>query len=89
MKGLSLRQPWAWAVVHAGKTIENRRWNTSFRGLRTARGTVWGAYNAVTAYLTHERGKDQERRLDESWFGAGAMLNRDAYRKAVELAHAA
>jgi hypothetical protein len=67
VKGLSLRQPWAWAVVHAGKTIENRRWNTSFRGLRTARGTVWGAYNAVTAYLTHERGKDQERRLDESW----------------------
>ena len=32
MKALSLRQPWAWAVVEAGKDVENRRWNTKFRG---------------------------------------------------------
>jgi len=32
MKALSLRQPWAALVVHFGKHIENRRWNTSFRG---------------------------------------------------------
>ena len=32
MKALSLRQPWAWAVTHAGKIIENRRWRTTFRG---------------------------------------------------------
>lgn len=24
---LSVRQPWAWAIVHAGKNIENRSWN--------------------------------------------------------------
>jgi hypothetical protein len=29
---LSLRQPWAWAVMHAGKRIENRRWDTRYRG---------------------------------------------------------
>lgn len=29
---LSLRQPWAWAIMHAGKTIENRTWETSYRG---------------------------------------------------------
>jgi hypothetical protein len=29
---LSLRQPWGALVVHFGKPIENRRWNTSFRG---------------------------------------------------------
>lgn len=29
---LSLRQPWAWAVAHAGKRIENRRWRTHYRG---------------------------------------------------------
>jgi phage/plasmid-like protein (TIGR03299 family) len=57
--------------------------------LSAARGTVWGAYNAVTAYLTHERGKDAERRLDEGWFGSGATLNRLAFARAVELAHAA
>lgn len=30
---LSLRQPWAWLVVHGGKTIENRSWNTKHRGV--------------------------------------------------------
>jgi hypothetical protein len=32
VKALSLRQPWAHAVLHLGKGIENRRWNTSYRG---------------------------------------------------------
>jgi len=32
MKCLSLRQPWAHLVLFHGKSIENRRWNTSFRG---------------------------------------------------------
>ena len=32
MKALSLRQPWAHIVLHYGKNLENRRWNTSFRG---------------------------------------------------------
>lgn len=29
---LSIRQPWAWAIVNAGKDIENRDWRTDFRG---------------------------------------------------------
>lgn len=32
MKALSIRQPWAWAIVHAGKDVENRTWRTSRRG---------------------------------------------------------
>ena len=32
MKCLSIRQPWAWAILHAGKDIENRTWFTSYRG---------------------------------------------------------
>src|SRR5262245_29717412 len=41
MKALSLRQPWLWAVLELGKVIENRRWNTRFRGpvlLHAAKG---------------------------------------------------
>ena len=34
---LSLRQPWAWAILHAGKTIENR---TAWKGC-AYRGPVW------------------------------------------------
>jgi len=32
MKALSLIQPWADAVIFLGKNIENRRWDTRFRG---------------------------------------------------------
>lgn len=31
-KALSLRQPWAWAVVHGYKDVENRSWSTKHRG---------------------------------------------------------
>lgn len=32
MRALSIRQPWAWAILHAGKDIENRDWRTRVRG---------------------------------------------------------
>jgi len=32
MKALSIRQPWAWAILHAGKDIENRDWRCKVRG---------------------------------------------------------
>lgn len=32
MKVLSVPQPWAWAVLYAGKRVENRTWYTPYRG---------------------------------------------------------
>lgn len=32
MKALSMTQPWAWLVIHGGKDVENRTWNTKVRG---------------------------------------------------------
>lgn len=29
---LSVRQPWAWLIVHGGKDVENRTWATKVRG---------------------------------------------------------
>ena len=29
---LSIRQPWAWLILNAGKDIENRTWQTKFTG---------------------------------------------------------
>ena len=29
---LSIRSPWAWLIVHGRKNIENRSWNTGYRG---------------------------------------------------------
>ena len=49
------------------------------------RGTMWGAYNAVTEFLGYVRGNDQENRLESVWFGQGANLS----KKALTLALAA
>jgi hypothetical protein len=32
MKAISIRQPWAWLILAAGKDIENRDWKTRYRG---------------------------------------------------------
>ena len=41
MKALSIRQPWCWLILNAGKDIENRNWSTRYRGrifLHAAKG---------------------------------------------------
>src|ERR1039458_10791672 len=40
MKALSIRQPWAWAILYAGKDIENRDWNDRYPGLADAHRLV-------------------------------------------------
>lgn len=32
MKAISICQPWAWAITHGPKRVENRTWSTSYRG---------------------------------------------------------
>jgi hypothetical protein len=32
MKALTVCQPWAWAIIHGPKRVENRTWPTSYRG---------------------------------------------------------
>lgn len=39
MKALSIRQPWAWLILH-GKDIENRDWNDRYPGMADARALV-------------------------------------------------
>lgn len=32
LRALSIRQPWAWLILNAGKDIENRNWFSHYRG---------------------------------------------------------
>lgn len=32
MKAISIWQPWVWAILHAGKRLENRGWQAQYRG---------------------------------------------------------
>jgi phage/plasmid-like protein (TIGR03299 family) len=54
--------------------------------LKSAKGTYWGAYNAATEYLAHERTKDDDKRLHNLWFGSGNELNKTAFKTAMAMA---
>lgn len=51
---LSIRQPWAWAIVHAGKDIENRDWFTHHRGpicIHAAKGNTWPEWDDALFFM--------------------------------------
>ena len=53
-KAISIRQPWAWAIISAGKDIENRRWPTNFRGpvcIHAAKGCTEVEFNSAATLI--------------------------------------
>jgi phage/plasmid-like protein (TIGR03299 family) len=53
------------------------------------RGTLWGAYNAITEFTTHVRGRSADARVESAWFGDSAKLAKRAIDVGLELARAA
>jgi len=55
MKTLSVKQPWSYLICSGIKPVENRTWNTHFRGrvLIHSSGTAW-SWHKVLNYLTPE-----------------------------------
>lgn len=52
---LTVRQPWAWAIIHGGKSVENRSWPTKHRGpLLIHAGSAFepDGYEAVKRFAT-------------------------------------
>ncbi len=45
---LSIRQPWAWAIVYANKTVENRSWKKGNPGLKFRGGCCVHASKGMT-----------------------------------------
>jgi len=53
------------------------------------RGTLWGAYNAITSFEDYKQTQQEEQsdqRLERIWFGSGADTKLKALIKASELA---
>jgi hypothetical protein len=48
--------------------------------------TMWAAYNAVTEYLTWERGRNVDNRMTSLWLGDSAQLAQRAFNVAVAMA---
>jgi phage/plasmid-like protein (TIGR03299 family) len=57
------------------------------RGSELARGTVWGAYNAVTEFVDHYRltSVTDVAGLKSMWFGSGERIKKQAFRAAMEM----
>lgn len=53
--------------------------------LKAAKGTYWGLYNAVTEYLSYERGRSEDTRLFSLWFADAARTNDKALHTALEM----
>jgi len=54
VKVLSGRQPWWWAILHAGKRVENRVWPTKYRGpilLHAAIGCTRHEYEEAVSWM--------------------------------------
>ena len=54
MKALSIRQPWAWLILNAGKDVENRNWPTRLRGrvlIHASKGMSVEEYDAAIAFV--------------------------------------
>lgn len=56
--------------------------------LESSRGTLWGAFNAVTYYLDHSFGRDRDKALYSAWFGPSSTIKSRAMAKALQFAHA-
>lgn len=53
MKAISIRQPWAWMIIHGGKNIENRIWRTTTRGyvlIHAAQGMTVREYQTAVQF---------------------------------------
>ena len=82
MMALSIRQPWAWLILNAGKDIENRDWATNVRGhilIHASKGMTRDEYEGAqdTLWDIHE---------DRIRFPAFAELERGGFVGTVEIA---
>jgi phage/plasmid-like protein (TIGR03299 family) len=50
------------------------------------KGTLWGAYNSITEYLSWNAGRTADARLDSLWFGQNSNVNRRALEVALSFA---
>lgn len=53
------------------------------------RGTMWGAFNAATEFLTHDIGRGADTRVTSGWFGKNAQTTERALSLALQFAESA
>ena len=54
-------------------------------GVEAAGMTVFGAYQAITHYCDHVKGRNGDNSLHAAWFGNGQAIRNRAHEKALDL----
>jgi phage/plasmid-like protein (TIGR03299 family) len=61
------------------------RIKSNFRYSPGAKGkSAWDAYNAITYYISHEHGNNDDNRLKNLWFGQNVELSQNALKLAID-----
>jgi len=58
MQVLSVRQPWAWAIARGHKEVENRTWDTPYRGQLAIHASLRVDTNSLGRPLVRDAGWD-------------------------------
>lgn len=72
MKCISIRQPWAWLILHGQKDVENRSWNTKYRGPLLIHASA--SRNNITIERLKEIERQHQVRLPNSTLGGSYQL---------------
>lgn len=60
--------------------------STSGIGNGNISGSVWGAFNGLTQWMSHEAGRNADNRFASLWFGQNANMLKRAHSEAMKLA---
>lgn len=73
---LSIRQPWSFFIVHGFKTVENRTWQTSFRGpVLIHAGARFAELDRETEdFIARALGRPFPRKLNEDHAPLGGIV---------------
>lgn len=75
MRVLTVKQPWAWAIIHGGKDVENRSWTTQYRGpLAIRAGKAWVASAAGDINKRTGAGVPMVRAFGDPKYPLGAII---------------
>lgn len=68
------------------KQLEDAAVNSPGADLKTAEGTLWGAFNAVTFQVDHMAGRSRDKTVRDIWLGYRGDIKRRALTEALALA---
>lgn len=74
MRALTVQQPWAWAIVHGGKDVENRTQAWSYRGsLAIHAGNRWSQRGAESPLVVNACRNAPSAPMNPEWI-TGAII---------------